>query len=217
MYPGSHPRNERKGWIHRRGTRRWDAAVMSSLGNWRQLAAWLHPGWPSSCSSPATSGCTGQPPAATPTAVLPSVKFRIAPVSAALSGGGGSGVGLGPEPRLKARRPAQPCTVSRIDPAPIGWSEHRPTTPRRRRDLAVGAGSVWLGSTAAWSGSTCAPGRIRARISARPIYFGSVVTFGGSFVWTGNDDERNRSGSVSKLDPKTLKVMARRAWDWPHG
>jgi DNA-binding beta-propeller fold protein YncE len=50
-------------------------------------------------------------------------------------------------------------------------------------------------------------GRISARISARPIYFGSVVTYGGGFVWTGNDDERNRSGSVSKIDPASNRVV----------
>jgi DNA-binding beta-propeller fold protein YncE len=75
-------------------------------------------------------------------------------------------------------------------------------------DLAVGAGSVWAtqfdGRLVRIDVRT---GRIRARISARPIYFGSVVTFGGGFVWTGNDDERNRSGSVSKLDPATNHVV----------
>jgi virginiamycin B lyase len=50
-------------------------------------------------------------------------------------------------------------------------------------------------------------GRIRAPISARPIDFGSVVTVGGGFVWTGNDDERNQTGSVSKLDPATNRVV----------
>jgi YVTN family beta-propeller protein len=50
-------------------------------------------------------------------------------------------------------------------------------------------------------------GRISARISARPLYFGSVVAVGGGFVWTGNDDERNESGSVSKIDPATNRVV----------
>jgi virginiamycin B lyase len=34
-----------------------------------------------------------------------------------------------------------------------------------------------------------------------------VVTVGGGFVWTGNDDERNTSGSVSKIDPATNRVV----------
>jgi virginiamycin B lyase len=90
----------------------------------------------------------------------------------------------------------------------------RPTAsdPTQRRafgwDLAVGAGSVWVtqfdGRLIRIDART---GRISARISARPIYFGSVVTFGGGFVWTGNDDERNHSGSVSKIDPATNRVV----------
>jgi len=51
-------------------------------------------------------------------------------------------------------------------------------------------------------------GRISARISARPVYFGSVIAFGAGFIWTGNDDERYRGGStVSKLDPITNRVV----------
>jgi hypothetical protein len=114
--------------------------------------------------------------------------------------------------------PAQPCTVSRIDPGANRLVGTPTRLPADGWDLAVGAGSVWAtqfdGRLVRVDVRT---GRIRARISARPIYFGSVVTFGGGFVWTGNDDERNRSGSVSKLDPKTLKVMARRRLDFgPH-
>jgi DNA-binding beta-propeller fold protein YncE len=51
-------------------------------------------------------------------------------------------------------------------------------------------------------------GRISARISARPVYFGSVIAFGAGFVWTGNDDERYKRGStVSKVNPKTNRVV----------
>jgi hypothetical protein len=75
-------------------------------------------------------------------------------------------------------------------------------------DLAVGAGSVWAtqfdGRLIRIDART---GRISARISARPIYFESEVTVGGGFVWTGNDDERNQSGSVSKIDPATNQVV----------
>jgi DNA-binding beta-propeller fold protein YncE len=50
-------------------------------------------------------------------------------------------------------------------------------------------------------------GRISARIAQRPLYFGSVVAFGDGFVWTGNDDERNRGGStVARVDPRTNHV-----------
>lgn len=53
-------------------------------------------------------------------------------------------------------------------------------------------------------------GRISARISARPIYFGSVIAFGAGFVWTGNDDERYKRGStISKLNPNTNRVVGR--------
>jgi DNA-binding beta-propeller fold protein YncE len=111
----------------------------------------------------------------------------------------------------RAPRPctaARPCTVSRIDPRSnrvVG----RPTRlPADGWELAVGFGSAWAtqfdGSLIRIDART---GVIDARISARPIYFGSVVTVGGGFVWTGNDDERNESGSVSKIDPDTNRVV----------
>lgn len=53
-------------------------------------------------------------------------------------------------------------------------------------------------------------GRISARVSARPIYFGSVVAFGAGFVWTGNDDERYKRGStVSRVSPRTNHVVGK--------
>jgi len=53
-------------------------------------------------------------------------------------------------------------------------------------------------------------GRIGARVSAHPIYFGSVLAFGAGFVWTGNDDERYQGGStVSKVSPRTNRVVGR--------
>jgi len=115
--------------------------------------------------------------------------------------------------------PAQPCTVSRIDPGSNRLVGQPTRLPADGWDLAIGAGSVWAtqfdGRLVRIDART---GRIRVRISARPIYFGSVVTFGGGFVWTGNDDERNHSGSVSKIDPARLKVLARRRLDFgPHG
>jgi DNA-binding beta-propeller fold protein YncE len=104
--------------------------------------------------------------------------------------------------------PAEPCTVSRIDPGSNRLVGTPTRLPADGWDLAVGAGSVWAtqfdGRLVRIDART---GGISARISARPIYFGSVVTTGGGFVWTGNDDERNRSGSVSKIDPATNHVV----------
>jgi hypothetical protein len=104
--------------------------------------------------------------------------------------------------------PVRPCTVSRIDPATNRLVGDPTPLPADGWDLAVGAGSVWAtqfdGSLIRIDART---GRISARISALPIYFGSVVTVGGGFVWTGNDDERNESGSVSKVDPATNRVV----------
>jgi len=102
----------------------------------------------------------------------------------------------------------EPCTVSRIDPGSNRLVGTPTRLPADGWDLAVGAGSVWAtqfdGRLIRIDARTR---RISARISARPIYFGSVVTFGGGFVWTGNDDERNHSGSVSKIDPATNRVV----------
>jgi virginiamycin B lyase len=104
--------------------------------------------------------------------------------------------------------PARPCTVSRIDPGTNRLVGKPIRLPADAWDLAVGANSVWATQ---FDGRLiridARAGRISARISARPIYFGSVVTFGGGFVWTGNDDERNESGSVSKIDPATNRVV----------
>lgn len=111
----------------------------------------------------------------------------------------------------RAPRPctdAEPCTVSRIDPATNRLVGDPTILPADGWDLAAGAGSVWAtqfdGSLIRIDART---GRITARITARPIYFGSVVTVGGGFVWTGNDDERNEGGSVSKIDPATNRVV----------
>lgn len=111
----------------------------------------------------------------------------------------------------RAPRPctrALPCTVSRIDPHTNRVVGKPIPLPADGWDLAAGLGSVWAtqfdGRLIRIDART---GRISARISARPIYFGSVVTVGGGFVWTGNDDERNESGSVSKIDPATNRVV----------
>jgi DNA-binding beta-propeller fold protein YncE len=78
-------------------------------------------------------------------------------------------------------------------------------------DLAVGFGSVWVmpnGADGRITRIDARSGRITARISAHPIYFGSEIALGGGYVWTGNDDERYRRGStVSKIDPATNRLV----------
>jgi hypothetical protein len=103
--------------------------------------------------------------------------------------------------------PRQPCTVLRIDPRANRVVGRPISLPRDAWDLAVGAGSVWVtqfdGRILRIDART---GRI-ARIGARPLYFGSVVAFGGGFVWTGNDDERNKGGSIARIDPSDNRVV----------
>jgi DNA-binding beta-propeller fold protein YncE len=103
--------------------------------------------------------------------------------------------------------PGRPCTVLRIDPRTNRVIGEPIPLPHDAWDLAVGAGSVWV---------TQFDGRIlridaRTRrirpISARPLYFGSVVAFGGGFVWTGNDDERNDGGSIARIDPAENRIV----------
>jgi virginiamycin B lyase len=171
------------------------------------LRCWLRPTVGALLLVAAAVGCTGGRQAPTRPNGEPSVGVRI-PVSQPFRVAAGEGsVWVLSRGRMPCS-PAAPCTVWRIDPGsnrPVG----QPTRlPADGWDLAVGAGSVWVtqfdGRLVRIDART---GRIRARISARPIYFGSVVTFGGGFVWTGNDDERNHSGSVSKIDPATNRVV----------
>jgi hypothetical protein len=123
-------------------------------------------------------GCSGQAPA-TPPSDEPSVGIHIpVPQPFRLAAGGGSVWVLSRGPRPCS--PAQPCTVSRFDPG-INRLVGTPTRlPADEWDLAVGANSVWAtqlnGRLIRIDART---GRIRARISARPIYLGSVVTVGG--------------------------------------
>ncbi len=101
--------------------------------------------------------------------------------------------------------------VWRIDPKSnrvVGMPTRLPVDPWH---IAVGSGSVWVtpnGADGRLIRIDPRSGRISARISARPVYFGSVIAFGAGFVWTGNDDERYKRGStVSKLNPKTNRVV----------
>jgi hypothetical protein len=103
--------------------------------------------------------------------------------------------------------PAEPCTVSRIDPGSNRLVGTPTRLPADGWDLAVGAGSVWAtqfdGRLIRIDART---GRIRARISARPIYFGSVVTTGGGFVWTGK--------RIVELSPGPIFPVVGADWIW---
>src|SRR4029453_10297908 len=97
--------------------------------------------------------------------------------------------------------------VWRLDPRSnrvVGTPTPLPVDPWH---IAVGAGSVWVtpnGADGRLIRINPRTGRISARISAHPIYFGSVLAFGAGSVWTGNDDERYQGGAtVSKLYPRT--------------
>ena len=101
----------------------------------------------------------------------------------------------------------EPCTVTRVDPRTnrvVGEPTRLPVDPW---SLGVGAGSVWVapnGADGRLVRIDAQTGRITARISAYPVYFGSAVVVGGGFVWTGNDDERYKGGStISKISPVT--------------
>jgi DNA-binding beta-propeller fold protein YncE len=109
------------------------------------------------------------------------------------------------------RQPAP--ALWRIDPRSnrvVGTPTPLPADPW---SLGVGAGSVWVtpnGADGRLVRVDARTGRVSARISARPLYFGSVLAFGAGFVWTGNDDERYRRGAtVSNLDPGTNHLVGR--------
>ena len=107
----------------------------------------------------------------------------------------------------------RPCTVTRVDPRTnqvVGQPTRLPVEPW---SLTAGAGSIWVtpnGADGRLVRIDARTGRITTRISAHPIFFGSVVVVGGGFVWTTNDDERYKAGStVSKIDPATNRVVGR--------
>jgi virginiamycin B lyase len=153
------------------------------------------------------AGCMGgDPPDTSSDERAAGIRIRVPGQPFRVAAGEGFVWVLSRAPRPCTRQ--QPCTVARIDPATNRVVGDPTPLPADGWDLAVGEGSVWAtqfdGSLIRIDAGT---GRISARISARPIYFGSVVTVGGGFVWTGNDDERNKSGSVSKIDPATNRVV----------
>jgi hypothetical protein len=175
---------------------------------WLRLAAAMTLG-----AAVAASGCTapGEPPNSASTSSTPpenqgSIVARIGlPVSAfSVATGEGWVWAL-------TRQPA--AAVWRIDPRSnriVGEPTRLPVDPWH---IAVGAGSVWVtpnGADGRLIRVNPLTGRISARISAHPIYFGSVIAFGAGLVWTGNDDERYQGGStVSKLDPRTNDVVGK--------
>jgi DNA-binding beta-propeller fold protein YncE len=161
----------------------------------------------------AASGCTtgrpSEPPSSTGTsstppeseeAIVARIRLPVSPFSVATGEGWVWAL---------TRQPA--AAVWRIDPntnRPVGTPIRLPVDPWH---IAVGAGSVWVtpnGADGRLLRIDPRTGQISAHISARPIYFGSVLAFGAGFVWTGNDDERYQQGStVSKLDPATNQVI----------
>jgi DNA-binding beta-propeller fold protein YncE len=167
-------------------------------------------------------------------AVAAAVVFAVCVATVLVAGSSGGSRGTSRvESRISARipLPGRPFAVAtgegrvwvltrrpnaalwRIDPTSsrvVGKPTRLPVDPW---GLAVGAGSVWVtpnGADGRLIRIDARTGRISARISARPIYFGSVVAVGGGFVWTGNDDERYKHGStLSKIDPTTNRVVGR--------
>jgi hypothetical protein len=131
------------------------------------------------------AGSTGPAPAA-PAVAGPGIVARIplpAPAAAVATGEGFVWA--------LTRQPAP--ALWRIDPRSnrvVGTPTPLPADPW---SLGVGAGSVWVtpnGADGRLVRVDARTGRVSARISAHPIYFGSVLAFGAGFVWTGNDDER---------------------------
>ena len=163
----------------------------------------------------AASGCsTGrspEPPSSTSTSATPPTsqgaivaRFRLPVPPISVATGEGWVWAL-------TRRPV--AAVWRIDPRSnrvVGTPTRLPVDPW---NIAVGAGSVWVtpnGADGRLLRINPRTGRISARVSAHPIYFGSVLAFGAGFVWTGNDDERFQGGStVSKVNPRTNHVVGR--------
>ncbi|MEA2495798.1 MAG: virginiamycin lyase [Thermoleophilaceae bacterium] len=106
-----------------------------------------------------------------------------------------------------------PSVLYRIDPASNRVIGQPTRLPDGRWNVAVGAGYVWLtpnGADGRLLRIDPRSGRISARISARPVYFGSVITFSARYVFTGNDDERYRGGrTVTRLDPHSGRLVGK--------
>jgi hypothetical protein len=170
----------------------------------------------------AASGCTttsAEPPNSTSTSTGTSPSTSSSSTPAEHAGAIVARIGLPAPPFSVATgegwvwaltRQPRPA-VWRIDPRSnrvVGEPTPLPVDPWH---IAVGAGSVWVtpnGADGRLLRINPRTGRISARISAHPIYFGSVLAFGAGSVWTGNDDERYQGGAtVSKLNPRTNHVV----------
>jgi hypothetical protein len=151
---------------------------------------------------PASSASTASMPPGSEGAIVARIRLPVPAFSVA------TGEGL---VWALTRRPA--AAVWRIDPRSnrvVGEPTRLPVDPW---SIAVGAGSVWVtpnGADGRLLRINPRTGRIGVRISARPVYFGSVLAVGAGFVWTGNDDERYQGGAtVSKLNPRTNCVVGK--------
>src|SRR5512133_2308671 len=132
----------------------------------------------------AASGCTssGEPPntASTPPENQRGIVARIGLPAAPFSVATGEGWVW-----ALTRQPA--AAVWRIDPRSnrvVGEPTPLPVDPWH---IAVGVGSVWVtpnGADGRLLRINPRTGQISARVSAHPIYFGSVLAFGAGFVWT---------------------------------
>jgi streptogramin lyase len=99
-------------------------------------------------------------------------------------------------------------TVTRINPS-TGAISATITVPDPASVLAVGAGSVWLTSYPGTSLTRIDPttNTVSRTISLAPGGLDPVgVTVFGGYVWVANHDG-NPTGSVAKIDPKTMKVV----------
>ena len=170
---------------------------------WLRLVAAMAVG-----AAAAASGCTisGEPPnsASTPPenqqAIVARIGLPAPPFSLATGEGWVWALTRHPAPAVWRIDPSSNRVVGEPTPLPVDpWS------------IGVGAGAVWVtpnGADGRLLRINPRTGQISARISAHPIYFGSVLAVGAGFVWTGNDDERYQGGAtVSKLDPRTNRVV----------
>jgi DNA-binding beta-propeller fold protein YncE len=135
-------------------------------------------------------------------AIVARIRLPASPFSVATGEGSVWALTRRPRPEVWRIDPRSNRLVGKPTPLPVApWN------------IAVGAGSVWVtpnGADGRLIRIDARTGRISARISARPVYFGSVLAFGAGFVWTGNDDERYKGGStVSKVNPRTNQVVGK--------
>jgi DNA-binding beta-propeller fold protein YncE len=182
-----------------RGNRPAPWRLVAALGAAVALAA---PACTAAGPPPPRPASTTSGPAAGQAAIVARIGLPAPPAAVATGEGSVWALTRQPTPALWRIDPGSNRVVGGPTPLPVApWS------------LGVGAGSVWVtpnGADGRLVRVDARSGRIEASISARPLYFGSVLAFGAGFVWTGNDDERYRRGAtVSKLDPGTNRLVGR--------